>query len=126
MRRHTLAALLIGAALVLSAPLSAAAPGAPPPDPCAVKATSRPTITPGIYHVTLTVSKPCVQVQVRLESYVGGTFPRNGWFTLTPSRPLTRDGVPWYWRASVRSASGTTSYPLIIPGMVNPFSPRPQ
>lgn len=120
MHRPILAATLLAAALSLAA----AAPG-PAPNPCAVQPGARESRTPGIYTVTLSVRPPCTGVQVRLESYVGGTFPRDGWFTVTPTTPLVRDGVPWYWRARVRNQSGNQSHPLIIPGMVSPFS-RPQ
>lgn len=121
MHRPFLFALLSCAILSLTA---AAAPGAPP-DPCAVRPSARVSPVPGIYTVTLAVRAPCAGVQVRLESYVGGTFPRDGWFTVTPTTPLTREGVPWYWRARVRNKSGNASHPLVIPGMVKPFS-RPQ
>ncbi|UQN06267.1 hypothetical protein [Deinococcus sp. QL22] len=117
--------LLIGAVALGLAPLAAfSAPS--PPAYCAVQASAKPTITPGIYTVTVAVTSACPpngQAGVRLESYLGGHFPRNSWFNVRPGLPLIRSGTPWYWRGRVRSQSGAASYPLIIPGMTSPFSP---
>ncbi|UQN05432.1 hypothetical protein [Deinococcus sp. QL22] len=118
--------LLAVAALALGlAPLAAFSAPSPPPS-CAVQASARPTRTPGIYTVTVAVTPECPPdgvANVRLESYLGGHFPRNSWFKVRPGLPLIRSGTPWYWRARVRSQSGAASYPLIIPGMTSPFSP---
>ncbi|UQN04874.1 hypothetical protein [Deinococcus sp. QL22] len=118
--------MLLAAALTLGrAPLAAFSAPAPPPS-CTVQASAKPTITPGIYTVTVAVTSACPpngQANVRLESYVGEQFPRNSWFKVRPGLPLIRSGTPWYWRARVRSQSGAASYPVIIPGMTSPFSP---
>lgn len=78
----------------------------PVPKQCGIVVTTAPTITPGIYRVQ--VRYPCPgSAQVRLESYVGGTFPRVGWLTITRDAPLIRAGVPWYWRVAREMPSGT-------------------
>lgn len=92
---HTPARLL---ALVALALLPGAA--APAPD-CNVRVTATQTITPGIYRVRIFLPASCPRpAQVRLESYVGGHYPRVGWATLLPGRTWERVGVPWYWRTA--------------------------
>lgn len=114
-------------ALVLLA-LSTPSTALSPPPYCAVQASAVPTRTPGIYTVTLEVKPGCPvggYAEVRLESYIGGQFPRVGWFKISRGRPLERSGVPWYWRGRVRSQTGKDSFPLLIPGMKSPLPPRP-
>ncbi|MDV6376357.1 hypothetical protein [Deinococcus arenicola] len=91
----TPARLLVLAALTLL-PSSAA----PAPD-CNLRVAATVTITPGIYRVRLSLPASCPRAaQVRLESYVGGTYPRTGWATLRPGDTWERLGVPWYWRTA--------------------------
>ncbi|MFC4637003.1 hypothetical protein [Deinococcus hohokamensis] len=109
---------------LLLAPLAAAAPlaNAPKRPTCAVQARAAPEHTPGLYIVQVEVVKSCPvngYAEVRLESYVGGHYPRRGWFEVTKSHPLVRRGVLWYWRGRL---NGTPSTPFVIPGMSRPFS----
>lgn len=128
-RTPILTALLIGTAFTLCPP-AAAAPTAPAPY-CDVEARATPTAitrVTGMYTVAVTVAPTCPAngyAEVRLESYIGGMFPRDGWFRITRTHPLVRTGVPWYWRARVRSQTGLDSFPLVIPGMRSPFK-RPR
>lgn len=120
------AVLMIGMALSLCPP-AAAAPTAPAPY-CDVQAMATPTRISGIYTVMVSVTPACPAhgyAEVRLESYIGGMFPRDGWFRITRTHPLVRTGVPWYWRARVRSQTGLDSFPLVIPGMRSPFKRPP-
>lgn len=124
MRLPTRAALILGAALTFALPIAAtlALPTFTPPPLCAAQARTTPTSVPGFYRVTISLAPDCAAdavADVRLESYVGGTYPRRGWWRVTRRTPLVRDGVPWYWRASWRAASGKP-YPLPVPGMRAP------
>ncbi|TDE86000.1 hypothetical protein [Deinococcus sp. S9] len=112
-----LLAALAGAAILYA--LAAPPAGGPAPPLCRVQASSAPSRLPGFYDVTIELRPECradAVADVRLESYVGGTWPRKGWFRVTKARPLKRGGIPWYWRAAWRSASGQP-YPLVIPGL---------
>lgn len=125
-RTLTFTALLIGVAFALCPPTRAVPADLAPY--CQVQAAATPTRISGIYTVTVSVTPTCPAsgyAEVRLESYIGGMFPRDGWFRITRTHPLTRSGVPWYWRARVRSQTGLNSFPLVIPGMRSPFPPRP-
>ncbi len=124
MRPHTSwAALLIGAALLLPT-LATASIAGPAPDPplCTVKAEATPSLLPGFYRVTIALRPDCPRnavADVRLESYLGGQYPRRGWFRITRTQPLIRTGVPWYWRGSWRKGNGEP-FPFVIPGLEAP------
>ncbi|MFC6618017.1 hypothetical protein [Deinococcus radiophilus] len=125
----TLAALLIpsGAAAIppvpaLPPPTGLMAQARPAPSLCRVTASARETVLPGFYLVTVRLRPECppgTVADVRLESYIGGTYPRVGFQRITKAAPLIRSGIPWWWRVGWRAQSGTV-YPLVIPGMRPP------
>lgn len=126
----TLAALLTasGAAALSTVPAlpPELARGRAAPVLCRVVATSQPTILPGFYTVTVRLRPECpagAVADVRLESHIGGTYPRQGFQRITKARPLIRTGIPWWWRVGWRSASGQV-YKLTIPGMRRPLAER--
>lgn len=117
MTRSAFPLLFLGAVAIAAAGVVATPSTAPPL--CRVQASSAPSRLPGFYDVTIELRPDCppnAVADVRLESYVGGTWPRKGWFRVTKARPLKRSGIPWYWRVAWRSASGQP-YPLVIPGL---------
>lgn len=110
---HPLKLLLFCAALLLI-PVARAAPD---PPLCQVTVATTPSPLPGFYTVVVSLKPDCpanAAADVRLESYIGGRYPRNGFFRVTRSHPLKRSGVPWYWRVGWRSASGQV-FPLTLP-----------
>lgn len=116
--RQVTALLVLGAALLASV----AAPQSPDPPLCQVVVATTPSPLPGFYTVVVSLKPDCpanAVADVRLESYIGGRYPRVGFFRVTRSHPLKRNGVPWYWRVGWRSASGTV-FPLTLPDTRTP------
>ena len=112
-------AFCIGAMLAFPV---AAAQSPPPPALCSVVIATKPSFLPGFYSVKVSLKPSCsatAVADVRLESYVGGRYPRVGFFRVTKVQPLERSGVPWYWRVGWRGASGEVS-PLILPNTRRP------
>lgn len=104
----------------LAAGIVATSSTAPPL--CRVQVSSAPSRLPGFYGVTIELRPECpvdAVADVRLESYIGGRYPRTGFFRVTRSHPLKRSGVPWYWRVGWRSASGQV-FPLTLPNTRTP------
>lgn len=109
--------LLFGAALLI--PVARAAPD---PPLCPVAVATTPSPLPGFYAVVVALKPDCppnAVADVRLESYIGGRYPRTGFFRVTRTHPLKRNGVPWYWRVGWRSASGQV-FPLTLPNTRTP------
>ena len=126
MRFRPVPALLLGAALLAPA---AARLVASRPDPpfCQVQARSAPDTVPGFFIVRVELLPTCPAnaiADVRLESYVGATYPRRGFERITKAAPLIRRGTPWWWRAAWRSKAGAIT-PLTIPGMTPPYPGEP-
>ena len=111
--------LLLSAALVIPVAALAQFARAPAAPLCRVEAQATPDRLPNFFRVVVRLRPDCPPdsvADVRLESYVGGTWPRKGWFRVTKTKPLIRSGIPWYWRAAWRRADGHTD-PLVIPGL---------
>ena len=99
----------------LAYPVTAQNTAAPPL--CQVTVATTPSPLPGFYAVVVSLKPDCpanAVADVRLESSIGGRYPRPGFFRVTRSHPLKRSGVPWYWRVGWRSASGQV-FPLTLP-----------
>lgn len=126
MRLRPILALLLGTALLVPAAARLVA-SRPDPPLCQVQARSAPDNVPGFFIVRVELRPICpahAVADVRLESYVGATYPRRGFERITASTPLIRRGIPYWWRAAWRSKAGTV-FPLIIPGMTPPYPGEP-
>ena len=85
---------------------------------CRVDRSATPTRVPGIYNVTIRTVPECPEdgyAVVRLAS--GREYP---WEVLSPGRPFTWRGVPWYWRGQWVAESGKI-YTFKIPGLRAPW-----
>ena len=108
--------LALSAALLPVAALTIAS--RPDPPLCRVQVQAAPERLNRFYLVKVGLRDDCpanAMARVRLESYVGGTYPRNGWFTVTRHTPLIRRGIPWYWRVAWQSQAGTPYFLNISP-----------
>lgn len=116
--------LIQGAALLALAAGGGGASLAPPAGLrvtplCPAQATARPTWggIPGFYDVTFRTVDGCPPgglAWVRVES--GRVY---GWRPVRPGGAVVFRGVPWYWRASWRGASGR-AYPVSVPELLPP------
>lgn len=111
---------LLSAALVIPVAALAQFARAParPPQPCNLQVSVRPDRLAGFYTVRAALPSGCPPAAVRLESYVGGTYPRDGWFRVSTGHPLIRSGIPWYWR--VARKVGAKTFHLSLPGTEAP------